>query len=185
MDHETKLRRGFARRPPADSRIRPLASASSRVEEDIICTLAGVELTDACGGGKKVAYAGGVDQRTARRWVAGDPANPINRLRAILDRADDPWRVVSWCAAWATRVALRKEGPLTEERWRELYRECCMVEQPHDGDEDTTNVALLTGNASIADQFHADAKVVSVTLRRLALGFVGISKGWSLNERAH
>lgn len=181
----TRMRRGRPLVPPASEGIRPLHSASSRVEEDILGTLAGIELTGACGGGKKVAYAGGVDERTGRRWVAGDPANPINRLRGILDRAEDPWRVVSWAAAWATRVMLRREAPLTEAKWRELYRESCLAEQPHDSHEDVVNVQILTGAASIREQFHADCKTVAATLRRIALGFVGISKGYTLNERAH
>jgi hypothetical protein len=42
------------------------------------------------------------------------------------------------------------------------------------------SVGLLTGRASIEDQFHADQKVIATTMRRMALGFIGMTEGYTL-----
>jgi hypothetical protein len=179
MDHETKVRRPFRKAPPAEIERRARVFASS-LEDDLMATLAGVEITAACGGGKKVAIAGGVDDRNGRRWASGERSNPLYRIRGVIEKAADPWRVVSWVAALAARAVLVKEGPLPEWRWRQLYVEAFHVEQPADGQEDVTSQLVLVGQASVADQYQADARCVSALLRRLALGLIGQQRGYTL-----
>jgi hypothetical protein len=185
MDHETKVRRGPRYRPSASTRIRTLDSAPTRVDEAFLATMAGIELTAACGGGAKVGLAGGVDERTGRRWISGDPANPLTKLGQIILRAVDPWRIVSWAASMATLAMVRKLGPLTEEKWRAAYLEACRTESHPDGHEDVVTTELLTGRASLEQQRRADSAHVTALLRRIALGWIGQQNKYSLVERAH
>lgn len=158
----------------------------NRLEDDLLATLAGAAVVDACGGGKKIACTVGVDESNGRRWARGEPANPVNRVRQMIEKATDPWAIVAFLVAIACRAMLRKEGPMMEWRWRSLYLDACKAEQPHDGAEDCVTQLLLVGQASVADQFHADTKVTAALLRRLALGFVGQQNGWSVvGVRAH
>lgn len=183
MDHDTKVRRGPRYRPSASTPIRTIESAPSLVDAEFFATVAGSELTAAIGGGKAVALACGVDQRTGRRWIAGDPANPLNKLVGAILEASNPWRIVSLAAALATLTVIRK--PLNEQSWRTAYLEACRVEQPIDGQEDVVTTELLTGRATLEQQRRADSAQVTALLRRIALGWIGQTCGYSLTERAH
>ena len=150
----------------------------TEIERDLLATLAGAAVVDACGGGKRIASAAGVDESNGWRWARGERSNPVYRVRAMLEKAADPFAIVAYLAACACRALLAK--PLPEWRWRTLYVEACHVEQPHDGHEDVVTVGLLTGKSSLADQLEADQRVISATMRRLALGFVGMQRGYTL-----
>lgn len=152
----------------------------SELENDLLATLAGAAVVEACGGGKKIASAGGVDESNGRRWARGERSNPVYRVRAMLEKAADPWAIIAYLVGCVCRVMLSKE-PMPEWRWRALYVEACNAEQPHDGAEDVVTVGLLTGTHSVADQAAADQRVIAATLRRLALGFMGMQRGYTLN----
>lgn len=149
--------------------------------KDMLASLAGVAVSEACGGPKKIASAASVDPSNGRRWARGERSNPVYRVLGILERAADPFPLVALFAAQAARALLRAEGPLPEWRWRALYVEACRSEAQPDGAEDEATVRLLTGAGTVADQFEADRKVMAATMRRLALGYIGMTEGYSLN----
>ena len=158
-----------------------MAADEGEFEKDMMSSLAGIVVSESCGGAKRIASIAGIHPSNARRWAAGERANPIYRVMSILDRAADPWPLVALFAAQAARALLKAEGPLPEWKWRQLYVEACRTEQAPDGAEDEATVKLLTGKASIADQFEADRKAIAATMRRLALGYIGMTEGWTLN----
>lgn len=162
--------------------------SADECEKDMIATLAGLALSEACGGtNKKIASAASVHPSNASRWANGERTNPIYRVLSLLEQpSTDPWPLVALFAAKAARKLLRDEGALPEWRWRQLYIEALRAEGGPDGNEDVVTVALLTGTASLKDQFAADQKVLAVTMRRVALAFIGITEGWELNQpKAH
>lgn len=158
-----------------------MAANENELERDMIASLAGVVCVEACGGPQKIASAASVHPSNGRRWAKGERSNPVYRTLSFLERAADPWPLVALFAATAARVLLKAEGPLPEWKWRALYVEACRTEQPADGAEDEATVAMLTGKATVADQFAADRKVIAATMRRLALGYIGMTEGWSLS----
>ena len=158
-----------------------MSTDESELTRDLMASLAGVAVSEACGGSKKIASAASIDPSNARRWARGERSNPIYRTLSLLERAAEPWSLVALFAATAARAILRKEGTLPEWKWRQLYVDACNSEQPADGEEDITTVAMLTGKASVAHQFQADRKVIAATMRRLALGYIGMTEGWTLN----
>jgi hypothetical protein len=158
-----------------------MSADENELTRDMMASLAGVAVVDACGGPKKIASAASVDPSNGRRWARGERSNPIYRAMSLLERAADPWPLVALFAATAARALLRKEGPMPEWKWRQLYVEACHAEGPPDGHEDTTTTALLTGKATVACQFDADRKVIAATMRRLALGYIGMVNKWTLN----
>ena len=157
-----------------------MATTEDEVTRDMIASLAGMAVSEACGGPKKIAAAASIHPSNASRWASGERSNPVYRCMSVLERAADPWPLVALFAATAARALLRKEGPLPEWKWRQLYREACRNEQGPDGHEDTTTVAMLTGKATVACQFDADRKVMAATMKRLALGHIGMLEGWTL-----
>lgn len=159
---------------------------SANLENDLMATLAGAAVVDACGGGKKIATAGGVDESNGRRWARGEAANPVNRVRQMIERATDPWAIASFLLAVAIRVELVRRGPLVEWKWRAEYIAALEAEAACDGTEDQTTQRMLLGTATLADQVTVDGKVTAAMLRRLALGHIGQTRGWSVaGVRAH
>lgn len=158
-----------------------MSANESELTRDLMASLAGVAVSEACGGSKKIASAASIDPSNARRWARGERSNPTYRVISILEKAADPWPLVALFAATAARSLLRKDGPMPEWKWRQLYIEACQAECTPDGHEDTTMVAMLTGRATLADQCEADRKAVAATMRRLALGYIGMTEGYTLN----
>lgn len=155
---------------------------SDELTNDWLASLAGIAVSEACGGTpKKIASVAGIHPSSASRWASGSRSNPSYRVLRTIEDAPDPWPLVALFAAKAAAQVLAKEGPLPEWRWRKLYVEACNAEAQPDGHEDVVTVGLLTGRATVADQFHADQKIMAATMRRLALGFVGLQNGWTLN----
>lgn len=158
---------------------------ADRLEDDLLASIAGAAVLESCGCPKRVASAGGVDESNGRRWARGEPQNPVNRVRRIIESAKDPWNLVAFFVAIAIRAELRR-APMPEWRWRAMYLDALEAEATHDGAEDHVTQRMLMGRASLADQVAIDGKVAASTLKRLALGIVGQQKGWSVNgPRAH
>lgn len=142
-------------------------------------SIAGIALNEACGGTRDIAWATGVNERTARTWKAGGHSNPANLVRRIMDRAKNPFALVGYFAAHATMTLLAKD-PMPEWRWRSLYLQAMRDEAHPDGHEDVVSAELLTGKSTIQAQYDADAKHVAALLKRMALGMVGIIRGWKI-----
>lgn len=159
---------------------------SDHLEDDLLATLAGTSVVVACGGPKKVATAAGVDESNGRRWARGERANPVYRVRQMIEKATDPWTIVAYLVAIAVRAELKRSGGLVEWRWRAAYLDAIEAEASSDGHEDATTQRMLMGRAPIADQVAVDSRCASAILRRLALGIIGQQKNWSVaGVRAH
>ncbi len=170
--------------PPADDRIRATTFGgvmSDPMEDDLMATIAGASVLQACGGPKKVASAAGVDESNGRRYARGDKANPVYRTRVMIEAAQDPYSIVAYLIACAIRAELKRTGPMPEWRWRALYVEALEAEQKHDASEDVTSQKMLMGKASLADMIATDTAVVAPVMRRLALSIIGQQRGFSLN----
>lgn len=153
---------------------------STRVEDDLMASIAGATVLAACGGPKRVASAAGVDESNGRRYGRGEPANPVNRVRQMIEKARDPWSICAYLVAVAIRAELSK-APMTEWRWRSLYVQALESEAIHDGPEDQTTQRLLMGTAGLSDMVNADTALIAPTMRRLALSIIGMQNGWSVN----
>lgn len=185
---ETKIKRPFRRVTQAEAERRARKSESVRVDriaEDMEGMIAALEIQHSLGNPKEIASAAEVDQSTAWRWVNGEPQNLFNRLRKIVTKAKRPFGIITYFLALVIRDRLLLT-PMPEWRWRSLYKDACRQEQAHDCHEDIVTVELLTGgDATIRSQYEADARVVAATLHRMALGQIGLVRGYTLTERAH
>lgn len=150
-----------------------------RLEQDLLASLAGSHLNVACGGTKEISRLGEVVEANGRRWASGEPQNPVNRVRRIMEKSKQPFHLCGYYLACAVRGLLLSD-PMPEWRWRSLYLQAMRDEAHPDGAEDTASVELLTGKGSLRSQYDADAAAVSALLRRMALGMIGILRGWSL-----
>lgn len=163
-----------------------MASDENELTRDMLASLAGIAISESCGGSKAIASVASVDSSTARRWASGSRGNPAYRVMEQLERAKDPWPMVALFAAAASRAAMKASGPWPEWRWRAEYIAACRAEARPDGAEDEATVALLTGNGTVEQQCAADRKVIAATMKRLVLGYIGMQLGYSLNgPRAH
>lgn len=149
---------------------------------DLLAEMAGRALIQACGGTGKIARAAGVEERSARRLRNGHRSNALYRSGEITTRADDPYAPGGYLIVKATLTVLRRSGPLTEARWRRLYRDACRVEQDADGREDVATQAVHLGAGTLEDAWAADCAVLSPLLRRMALTLVGMRMGWTYAE---
>lgn len=175
----TRMRRPYRPVTPAAAQKRAEVFGSL-LGEDVAATLAGVALSQACGGTGAIASAAGVEASNARRYANGEKANPAYRVRQILERAKDPFAVCAYFLACAVKGMLVKD-PMPEWRWRSLYMEAMRAEQHPDGHEDVVSTELLTGKSTLRAQYEADSRHVTALLRRMALGFIGQQMGYSLN----
>lgn len=163
-----------------------MADRGDEVFKDMLASLAGVAVVEACGGPKRIASIAGIHPSNGSRWAAGDRANPVFRVLGMLDRAAHPFELVALFIAKAARRMIEDDALAVEWRWRAAYNEALRAEQAHDGREDEVTVALLTGHASVADQFAVDQKIIAALVRRVALGFIGMQYGFELNPpKAH
>lgn len=187
MDHDTKVKRNY-RRVPREMQEKRAEGFASRLEQDLLASLAGSHLNIACGGTKEISRLGEVVEANGRRWASGEPQNPVNRVRRIMERAKEPFHLCGFYLACAVRGVLLA-APMPEWRWRSLYLQAMRAEAQPDGHEDVVSAELLTGGSSLKAQYEADAAAVSALLRRMALGMVGMCKGYKLAgptiERAH
>jgi hypothetical protein len=85
-----------------------VAADENELTKDMLASLAGIAVSEACGGPKKIASAAQMDPSNGRRWARGERSNPIYRTLALIDRAADPWPLVALMAAKAARTLLKK-----------------------------------------------------------------------------
>lgn len=147
---------------------------------DLIATIAAGAITEACGGPKGIAMAGGVSVRRGRQIRDGDRGNPLFRAAEIIRKARDPWAAVRLFIALAVERELQAiHGPLSEAKVRRLWLDTMDEEAVTDGDEDVVASRFhLSRCKSLPDLYAADASHVRPLLRRLALNLICQRHGW-------
>ena len=185
MDHDTKVRRGPRYSPPKKLESRADGFGPASLEADLEASIAAIALNQACGGSADVAWTAGVDDSTARRWLAGGQSNPANRTARMIDRAKKPFAMCGFFLARAHRALIVNEV-LPEWKWRSMVLEAIRAEARPDGEADVVEAELLTGKSSLLALFEATAKHVAAMLYLMALLQVGMIRKYTLNgPRAH